>query len=109
MNNKANPIGALSELDRLGQACLDAIWEEESMFGENREEILKLVDINPFDLEDGEASARIDRLASLLGVEKDIQKVMTRALQIFQAGVARRKAVENYLMARRLMSKAGLL
>lgn len=99
-----NPIGALSEIDRLGQAALDAIWREEACYGPHKQEITRLLHNAPEDA--GEET--LDQMAVLMGVP-DRSAVMKKAFEIFSAGMDRERAVNQYVMARRLLTQAGLL
>ena len=105
MNTTPNAIGALSEIDRLGQAALDAIWAEEASYGPNREAVIAFMK----SAEAENPDTAIAHMGQLLGVGEDISTVMRKSLEISQKGVERERAVNQYVMARRILTQAGLL
>lgn len=102
--NQPNPVGALSEIDRLGQAALDAVYRESEARGPRYREIDKLMQ----ESEAMEPQAVMEKLTELLGAE-DTKDVFTKAISIFQAAAERDRAMTEYVQARRLLTQAGVL
>lgn len=99
--NDQNPVNtsALSEIDRLGQKVLDAIWAEEALFNGNREAVDRLLRDNPSE----DPNGSLEQMGTLLGTS-DHTATMRKAIEIWQKGSEREQAVREYLMARRLLS-----
>ncbi len=97
MNEHVN-TAALSEIDRLGQKVLDAIWAEEVLYNGNKTAVVNLLQMDPQD--DPDESLR--RMGELLGTYEPSATVR-RSIEIWQKGSEREAAVNEYLMARRLL------
>lgn len=103
MNAHEGAIGALSEIDRLGQAALDAMYAESLVHNPEVLRIIKEADKSG-SVEERNESARtvMDRAEAAAGMPifEYITKTMT---------LARAKAVQEYLSARRVLTAAGVL
>lgn len=98
MNDQNVNTAALSEIDRLGQKVLDAIWAEEAAYNGNKEAVTKV--LAQSDQMDPEESMR--RVGELLGTEGAAETVR-KSIDIWRLGSEREAAVKEYLMARRLL------
>lgn len=113
MNTQQNThtIGALSEIDRLGQAALDAIWEEEAHRQNpvyTREVVRLLQEHDRNDLDPTESKRIFDKLQEVLGPDSSAD-VVRYALREFALGNDRSQAVSAYTNARRLLTQVGAL
>ncbi|WNN95248.1 hypothetical protein SEA_TINYMAN4_47 [Microbacterium phage Tinyman4] len=99
--NDQNPVNtsALSEIDRLGQKVLDAIWAEEALYNGNRDAVVQLLQVDPSADPDGS----LEQMGVLLGTG-DASATIRRSIEIWQKGSEREQAVREYLMARRLLA-----
>lgn len=98
--NDQKPVNttALSELDRLGQQVLDAIWQEEAMYNGNKDAVNRLIG----ETRNMDPAENLRQMGELLGCVST-EETIHRAMHIFQKGVEREQAVKQYLMARRLL------
>ncbi|XAO35648.1 hypothetical protein SEA_FIRECASTLE_41 [Microbacterium phage FireCastle] len=105
MNASDARIGALSEIDRKGQAALDAIYAEEAHKNPNDPKIREALKAHS----DGSLSAKgvLDEIESLTGM--DMAATMRYALEDMRLAQARVQAVRDYTTVRRLMDQLGAL
>ena len=99
--NDQTPVNtsALSEIDRLGQKVLDAIWAEEALYSGNKDAVVQLLQVEP----SIDPDTSLQQMGVLLGTE-DAPATIRRSIEIWQKGSEREQAVREYLMARRLLS-----
>lgn len=90
---------ALSEIDRLGQKVLDAIWAEETLYNGNKDAVVQLLQSDP----SLDPSGSLEQMGMLLGTV-DASATVRRSIEIWQKGSEREQAVREYLMARRLLA-----
>ncbi|QBZ73230.1 hypothetical protein SEA_THERESITA_41 [Microbacterium phage Theresita] len=105
MNTTPNAVGALSEIDRIGQAALDAIYAEEAAKHPRHKEAMAAFKKDPNS--DQEASRSLDRVAEILGTDTEV--AIRYAIDTMTTGTDRAQAVQNYIQARRLLTSVGLV
>lgn len=98
--NQLNPTGALSEIDRLGQTALDAIYAEGKIRTPEMERIMREAKSRT----DGNLMA--DIATAIGGTEQD---AITRLLELMRTSSDREKAVNAYVQIRRSFEAAGLV
>lgn len=105
MNAHEGAIGALSEIDRLGQSALDAMYAESLVHNPEVLRIIKEVDKAGTEEERNEAARTVmDRAEAAAGMP--LVEYITKTMALEQA---RAKAVQEYLSARRVLTAAGVL
>lgn len=106
METQHNTIGALSEIERLGQAVLNAIWAEEEHHHARHDEIFKLLNAA-----DGDPTVDskdvMEQVREIIGADS-ISDVVRYALEDYKRGNDRVQAINQYTSARRLLVQAGV-
>lgn len=100
--NEQNPninTTALSEIDRLGQKVLDAIWAEEASYNGNKDAVTNLLRQH----EEMDPDESLRRVGELLGSDNPSDTIR-KSIDIWRLGSEREAAVKEYLMARRLLA-----
>lgn len=99
-----NPVGALSEIDRLGQAVLESLWKENELYGPNIEAMRRLME----GAKGHDPEVVMAELQRLMGLDS-IEGAVTHMLNMMTAQANRKQAVTQYLSGRRLLTNAGLI
>lgn len=105
MNTTPNTVGALGEIDRIGQAALEAIWAEEAAKHPRHKEVMAAFRKEPGSDRDAQKAPEV--AAEIL--DTDVEGVIKYAIDHFTTGTKRAQAVTEYLSARRLLTSAGVL
>ncbi|QWY83830.1 hypothetical protein SEA_PERMAG_42 [Microbacterium phage PermaG] len=103
MNTTDAQVNALSEIDRKGQAVLDAIYAEEAHKSPHDAKIRETLKLH----NGGEVSAKgvIDEIEKLTGM--DLVATMRYALEDMRLAQERAQAVRDYTTVRRLLNQMG--
>lgn len=100
MNTENYNIAALSELDRLGQQALDAIWEEESKLHPRHGDIMNI--ITESEDTEGGAERALQAATTILGEPGNLNSVIEYGIQTVLTSQKRSSAVANYISGRRI-------
>ncbi|QGH80699.1 hypothetical protein SEA_ZANELLA_41 [Microbacterium phage Zanella] len=105
MNTSDARIGALSEIDRVGQAALDAIYAEQAHEHPEHAWMKKLLRDTPAN--DRDSSRILDEIEARTGLDR--RGLTQYAMEEMRLGVERAQAVRNYIITRRILDQLGAL
>lgn len=108
MNTQPNTVGAIAEVERLGQELLEAVWKEYQATNPRHREILEMGRTFDPDNPDADHGGTMQAFQDTLGVDS-VAGVITYVITHMQAAEAREQAVRRYCDVRRMLTVIGVL